>query len=59
MSKHRGGGQPAFNRLSTRIDGMRKKWYKKKIHRANRKNLRQAIDLEGHIDKRLNPWALD
>lgn len=49
--------QPWFKRLSQAL-GIRKKWYKQKVHRANRKRLRQS-NPEEHIDKPLDPWALD
>ena len=51
---------PAFKRLATWMGGhFRKRWYKQKKHRANRKRLRQARDIENHKDKPLDPWALD
>jgi hypothetical protein len=53
------GGQPAFKRLSNRLTGIKKKWYKAKVHRANRRRLRQAIDIETFKDKPLNERALD
>lgn len=55
MSK-RGAGVPAFSRLVTAIN---KRWYKQKKHRANRKRLRQAQDIENHCDKPLDPRAVD
>lgn len=58
MSKHRGGGQPVFSRLSSRIKNFAKGWYKKHIHRGNRKRLRQS-DPQEHRDKQLDPRSLD
>lgn len=59
MSKHRGGGQPEFSRLSRHIRGLAKGWYKKYVNRANRKRLRQSRDIETFKDKPPDPWALD
>lgn len=38
-----------------------KKWYKKLIHRRNRRKANQATpeELETLKDKRLDPWSLD
>lgn len=58
MSKHRGGGQPAFSRLGSHIKNLAKRWYKQRVHRANRKRLRQS-DPQEHNDKSLNAWDLD
>ena len=58
MSKHRGGGQPAFSRLFTSLKRHTKKRYKEFVHRRNRKKLHQS-DLEEHKDKPLDPWTLD
>lgn len=57
MSKH-GARQPEFKRLSNRIE-LRKRWYKRMIHRANRKRLHQSLDIETFKDKPLSTWALD
>lgn len=57
MTKH-SARQPWFKRLS-QVLGIRKKWYKQKVHRGNRKRLRQAKDIQEHVDKPLNPWDLD
>ena len=55
MSK-RGARIPSFSRLTwSKIKG----WYKSKVHRANRKRLRQSSDVGEHSDKRLDPWAVD
>ena len=59
MSKHRGGGQPQFNRLSSRIKNFAKRWYKQVVNRANRRLVRQARDIETFQDKRLDAWDLD
>ena len=59
MSKHRGGGQPEFNRLSTNIKNLAKHWYKKYTARRNRRKLHQSRDMNEHQDRRLNPWDLD
>lgn len=58
MSRHRGGGQPAFSRLSQRIKNLAKRWYKQHVNRANRKRLRQS-DPQEHQDKQLDSWDLD
>jgi hypothetical protein len=49
---------PAFSRLGTWLKRLRKRWYKQKVHRANRKRLHQT-DPQEHVDKALNPWSLD
>jgi hypothetical protein len=49
---------PAFSRLGQWLKRLRKRWYKQKVHRANRKRLHQA-DPQEHVDKPLNPWSLD
>ena len=49
----------AFSRLGTFLKRLRKRWYKQKVHRANRKRLHQAVDKEGHVDKPLDSWSLD
>ena len=50
----------AFKRLGTWLKGhFRKRWYKQKVHRANRKRLHQSRDMEDYRDKPLDPWALD
>ncbi len=59
MSKHRGGGQPAFSRLSDHIKNISKHWYKKYTARRNRKKLHQSRDIEGHVDRPLDSWSLD
>ena len=50
---------PAFSRLGSRLKGLRKRWYKQKVHRANRKRLNQALNPQDHVDKPLNSWSLD
>jgi len=57
--KKHSGGQPAFSRLSTYLKDLKKHWYKKYTARRNRRKVRQAIDIENHQDKRLDPWSLD
>lgn len=59
MSHPHSGGQPAFKRLGSQIKNLSKHWYKQYTARRNRKKLRQAIDIEAHEDKRLDPWSLD
>lgn len=56
MSK-RGARVPSFSRFLawSKIKG----WYKSKVHRANRKRIRQSLDVGEHSDKRLDPRALD
>ena len=49
--------QPWFKRLATG-GHFRKLWYKRHVHRKNRKKLRQS-DPQEHVDKPLNPWNLD
>jgi len=55
----RTAGQPEFKRMSSRIFGSAKKWFKQYTARRNRKTLRQARDIEDHRDKPLDPWAID
>ena len=59
MSHPHSGGQPDFKRLGSQITSLSKHWYKKFTARRNRKKLRQAINIENHQDKRLDPWSLD
>jgi len=47
-----------FRRLANHL-GLAKAWYKRKVHRASRKKLHQARDIENHQDHRLDPWDLD
>jgi hypothetical protein len=49
-----------FRKMGTWIKGrIRKAWYKKYTSKRNRKKLRQSRDIENHVDKPLDPWALD
>lgn len=59
MGKKHSARQPSFSRLSSRIAGLAKRWYKKLINRSNRRGVKQARDIEEFRDKPLDPWAID
>ncbi len=50
---------PAFSRILSSLKRVSKRWYKGYIHRRNRRNLHQAIDIEDHVDRPCNSWDLD
>jgi hypothetical protein len=55
----------SFSKISQYIKSKKfakvKSWYKKQIHRKNRRKIKnkQIEELENTIDKKLNSWELD
>ena len=51
------GSPNSWRRVGRMLSGTSvKRWYKKLIHRKNRRDARRDPE---HRDKRLDPWAID